>query len=74
MRSLLASSDVAARPLGRLAALPAASRDMVEMMACLGGRAELGVLAAATGQSADVVERHLAPARERSAAGRDRGP
>ena len=40
MRSLLASSDVAARPLGRLAALPAASRDMVEMMACLGGRAE----------------------------------
>ena len=62
MRSLLASSDVAARPLGRLAALPAASRDMVEMMACLGGRAELGVLAAATGQSADVVERHLAPA------------
>ena len=62
VRSLLASSDVAARPLGRLAALPAASRDMVEMMACLGGRAELGVLAAATGQSADVVERHLAPA------------
>jgi hypothetical protein len=40
VRSLLASSDVAARPLGRLAALPAASRDMVEMMACLGGRAE----------------------------------
>ena len=36
MRSLLASSDVAARPLGRLAALPAASRDMVEMMARLG--------------------------------------
>ena len=62
VRSLLASSDAAARPLGRLAALPAASRDMVEMMACLGGRAELGVLAAATGQSADVVERHLAPA------------
>jgi hypothetical protein len=38
VRSLLASSDVAARPLGRLAALPAASRDMVEMMACLGSR------------------------------------
>jgi len=34
VRSLLASSDVAARPLGRLAA----SRDMVEMMACLGSR------------------------------------
>lgn len=68
MRSLLASSDVAARPLGRLAA----SRDMVEMMACLGGRAELGVLAAATGQSADVVERHLAPALGNG--GRDRGP
>ncbi len=64
VRSLLASSDVTARPLGRLAALPAASRDMVEMMACLGGRAGLGVLAAATGQSADEVERHLAPALE----------
>ena len=62
VRSLLAGSDVAARPLGRFAALPAASRDMVEMMACLGGRTELGVLAAATGQSADVVEAHLAPA------------
>jgi signal transduction histidine kinase len=64
VRSLLASSDAAARPLGRLADLPAAARDMVEMMACLGGRAELGVLAAATGQAADVVERHLAPALE----------
>lgn len=32
MRSLLASSDVAARPLGRLAALPAASRDMIELL------------------------------------------
>ena len=64
VRSLLASSDVAARPIGRLAALPPASRDMVEMMACLGGRAELGVLAAATGESADVVERLLAPALE----------
>jgi predicted ATPase len=62
VRSLLANSDVAARPLSRVAALPAASRDMVEMMACLGGRAELGVLAAAAGQSSDVVQRHLAPA------------
>ena len=38
--------------MARLAALPTSSREMVEVMACLGGRAELGVLAAATAESA----------------------
>ena len=33
-------------------------------MACLGGRAELGLLQAATGEPADVVEQRLAPALE----------
>jgi predicted ATPase len=63
-RSLLGRSEVAKRPMARLAALPTLSRDMVEVMACVGGRAELGVLAAATAESADVVERRLAPALE----------
>ena len=37
---------------------------MVEAMACLGGRAELTLLQAATGESADAVEQMLAPALE----------
>jgi predicted ATPase/signal transduction histidine kinase len=64
VRSLLGHSEVAALPVARLAALPASSRAMVEVMACLGGRADLGVLAAATAQSPDVVEQRLAPALE----------
>ena len=63
VRSLLGQSEVAAHPMARFAALPA-SRQMLQLMACLGGRAELSVLAAATGESADVVEQLLAPALE----------
>ncbi len=50
--------------MARLAALPTVSREMVEVMACLGGRAEWSVLATATAESADVVEQRLAPALE----------
>jgi predicted ATPase/signal transduction histidine kinase len=64
VRSLLAGSEVAELPMARLAGLPAPSRDMLDVMACLGGRAELGVLAGATAESADVVEQRLAPALE----------
>ena len=64
VRSLLGQSEVAARPMARLAAIPPTSREMVEVMACLGGRAELSVLAAATGEPATVVEQRLAPALE----------
>ena len=64
VRSLLGQSEVAARPMARLAAIPPTSREMVEVMACLGGRAELSVLAAATAEPADVVEQLLAPALE----------
>ncbi len=64
VRSLLGQSEVAARPMARLAAIPPTSREMVEVMACLGGRAELSVLQAATGEPADVVEQLLAPALE----------
>ncbi len=63
-RSLLGQSQVTARPMARLAAIPPTSREMVEVMACLGGRAELSVLAAATGESVNVVEQLLAPALE----------
>jgi predicted ATPase/signal transduction histidine kinase len=55
IRELLAASG---------AALPEKSRQMTEAMACLGGRAELSLLQAATGEPADVVERALAPAFE----------
>ena len=47
---------------------------MVEAMACLGGRAELTLLQAATGESADAVEQTArARARGRPARGRLRG-
>ena len=61
VRSLLDRAAADARPTARLAAIPPTSREMVEVMACLGGRVELGVLAAATAESADVVEQRLAP-------------
>ena len=64
VRSLLGLSEVTARPMARLAAIPPTSREMVEVMACLGGRADLSVLAAATGEPANVVEQRLAPALE----------
>ena len=48
----------------RVAGMAPRSRQMVETMACLGGRAELALLQAATGESADAVERMLAPALE----------
>ena len=42
--------------------MPAKSREMIEAMACLGGRAELSVLQTATDAPASVVEEQLAPA------------
>jgi hypothetical protein len=42
--------------------MPAASRASLEVMACLGGRADLPVLSIATGESAAAVELGLAPA------------
>jgi signal transduction histidine kinase len=44
------------------AAVPAPSRRLVEAMACLGGRAPVSTLRAATGASAGVVAQLLAPA------------
>ena len=58
----LGQSDVAGLLAARAAALPAESRRVAEAMACLGGRAELSLLQAATGEAADVVDQALGPA------------
>ena len=64
VRAHLARSEVAGLLAARAAALPEASRQVAEAMACLGGRAELSLLAAATGEPAGVVDQALAPALE----------
>jgi signal transduction histidine kinase len=51
-------------PTGRVEALPAQARDVLEAMACLGGRVELSLLQTATGTRAAAVERALEPALE----------
>jgi signal transduction histidine kinase len=62
VRAHLGRTEVAGLLAARIEALPAQSREMVEAMACLGGRAEVGVLQAATGEPASAVEQRLAPA------------
>ena len=64
MRAHLGRSEVAGLLAARAAALPEQSRQMVEAMACLGGRAELSLLRAAAGEPAGVVDQALAPALE----------
>jgi AAA ATPase domain/Protein kinase domain len=61
VRAHLTRSDVAGLLVARPAALPEQSRAMMESMACLGGRAEVGVLQVAVGVPEDVVEQGLAP-------------
>jgi signal transduction histidine kinase/predicted ATPase len=62
LRAHLGQSEIAGLPAARVHALPAQSRQLVEAMACLGGRAEMDVLQTATGEPAGVVEQWLAPA------------
>jgi predicted ATPase/signal transduction histidine kinase len=62
VRAHLGRSDVAGLLAGRVAALPTQSQAVLEAMACLGGRAELSLLQAATGESAAMVERALSSA------------
>jgi predicted ATPase/signal transduction histidine kinase len=64
VRAHLDQSEVAGLLAARVEAMPPSSRQMLEAMACLGGRAELGLLQAATGKSASVVDQTLAPALE----------
>jgi signal transduction histidine kinase len=63
-RDRLQRSEVTELLGARIAGMAPRSRQMVEAMACLGGRAELTLLQAATGESADAVEHMLAPALE----------
>jgi signal transduction histidine kinase len=62
VRAWLGRSELAGLSAARVAAMPPASRQLVEAMACLGGRAELSLLQAATGEPAVVVDHALAPA------------
>ena len=55
VRAHLDRPDVPGLTAGRIAAMPAPSRELMEQMASVGGRAELSLLQAATGESADVV-------------------
>jgi signal transduction histidine kinase len=64
IRVHLDRTKAAGLPTARIDALPAAAREMVEAMACLGGRTELSVLQTASGEPAGVVEERLAPALE----------
>ena len=63
-RARLRRSEVAELLGARIEQLGPQSRQMVEAMACLGGRAELRLLQAATGEPAGAVEQMLAPALE----------
>jgi signal transduction histidine kinase len=62
VRAHLGASEVAGLGAARADALPTPSMQMVQAMACLGGRAELSLLQAATGQPAGAVDQALAPA------------
>jgi predicted ATPase/signal transduction histidine kinase len=62
VRAHLGQSEMAGLLAARVKAMPPPSRQMVEAMACLGGRAELSVLQAAIGEPAGAVEQRLAPA------------
>jgi signal transduction histidine kinase len=63
LRARLGQSEVTELLATRVSALPAPSRQLVEAMACLGGRAGLSVLQAAFAQ-AGVLEQMLEPALE----------
>ena len=62
VRAHLGQSHVDAMVAARVEAMPATTRELVEAMACLGGRAELSLLATATDAPASGVEHSLAPA------------
>src|SRR5271166_4221696 len=64
VRAHLGHAEVAGLVAAQVEALPPGCRRLVEVMACLGGRAEVSVLQAATGTPATVMEQALAPALE----------
>ncbi|WP_432989908.1 AAA family ATPase [Dactylosporangium sp. CA-233914] len=62
VRTHLGHFDVAGLLAAGVGAMPPMLRQVVEAMACLGGRVEVGLLQAATAVPAGVVEQALAPA------------
>ncbi|QSB13316.1 diguanylate cyclase [Natronosporangium hydrolyticum] len=62
MRHRLAGAAVSDLVGDRVETMPPATRALLQAMACLGGRAELGVLRVATGLTVQAVERQLEPA------------
>jgi predicted ATPase/signal transduction histidine kinase len=62
VRDRLGQSDVAGLLAAGVEAMPEMSRSMLEAMACLGGRADVSLLRAATGETLSVTEELLAPA------------
>jgi signal transduction histidine kinase len=62
VRAHLGQARMAGLVAARVATLPTASRQLVEAMACLGGRVELSLLARATRAPVDEVDHTLAPA------------
>ena len=62
VQAYVGESEVAGTLPARVEPMPAESRETLDAMACLGGRVELSVLQAATGDSSRVVEQRLAPA------------
>jgi signal transduction histidine kinase len=62
LHAYLGRSEAAGLLAAHVAAMPPASRQLVEAMACLGGRVEVRVLQTATGAPARVVQGQLAPA------------
>ncbi|MGO9355988.1 MAG: AAA family ATPase [Mycobacterium sp.] len=62
LRAHLSRSDVADLLAARIHAMPAPTREMVQAMACLGGRTDLDVLRMAVAELPGVVEQRLAPA------------
>ncbi|MEV4509155.1 AAA family ATPase [Dactylosporangium sp. NPDC049525] len=61
VRAYVDRSDVAGLLTAGVDAMLPTSRQLVEAMACLGGRAELSLLQAATAEPAGVVEQRLGP-------------
>ena len=66
VQARLGRPDVVALSAARLDTMPAASRQLVEAMACLGGRAEISLLQTATAEPASVVDQALGPALDES--------
>ena len=61
-RAYVSKSEVAGLLAARAAAPPEQSRQLLETMACLGGRAEVSMLQVASGAPAGVMEERLVPA------------